>query len=181
MKAIDAVTTPLGEMVIHQAEAADLLTVIAILDDVMLWLTAIGMAGQWGTGPLPRDPEQLPEDWKRDIERDEQYLATLLGRSVAALKLHFDTPVERWGAVAEDAAYVSRLIVRPAVSGHGIGRLLLDWAGRQAKQQGKRFLRLDCWASNARLCAYYETAGFAPRGEYEFTEEWHGRLYEKPL
>jgi GNAT superfamily N-acetyltransferase len=181
MKGVDAVTTPLGETVIHRAEAADLLLVAALFDDVMLWLTSIGLDGQWGSGPLPMDPEQLPEEWKRGIEAGEQYLAILLGRPVAAFRLHFDAPVERWGKVADDAGYVSGLVVRPAVSGLGIGRLLLDWAGRQSKQQGKRFLRLDCWADNARLCAYYEAAGFQPRGEYHFNDEWRGRLFEKPL
>lgn len=181
MKAVDTVTTPLGEMTIHRAEAADLLVVATLFDDVMLWLTSIGMDGQWGSGPLPTDPEQLPAEWKRGIEAGEQYLATLLGRPVAALRLHFDAPVERWGAVADDAGYVSALVVRPALSGRGIGRLLLDWAGRQSKQEGKRFLRLDCWADNARLRAYYEAAGFEPRGEYLFNESWRGRLFEKGI
>jgi GNAT superfamily N-acetyltransferase len=181
MQVVDTLRTPLGEMAIYRAEAADLLLVAAIFDDVMLWLTAIGMEGQWGSGPLPMDLEQLPQEWKRDIEAGDQYLATLLGRPVAALKLHFDAPVDRWGQVADDAGYVSRLVVRPAVSGQGIGRRLLDWAGRQSKGRGKRFLRLDCWADNPRLCAYYEAAGFQPRGEYDYNESWRGRLFEKPL
>ena len=181
MKVVDTVTTQLGEMVVHRAEVADLLTVAALFDDVMLWLTVIGMEGQWGSGPLPMDPEQLPEEWKHGIDAGEQYLATLLGRPVAAFRLHFDTPVERWGKVADDAGYVSSLVVRPAVSGRGIGRLLLDWAGRQSKQQGRRFLRLDCWADNPRLCAYYEASGFQPRGEYGFNEWWRGRLFERSL
>jgi hypothetical protein len=62
MDAVDAVTTPLGEMVIYRVEAADLHLVAALFDDVMLWLTSIGLDGQWGSGPLPMDPEQWPEE-----------------------------------------------------------------------------------------------------------------------
>jgi ribosomal protein S18 acetylase RimI-like enzyme len=83
--------------------------------------------------------------------------------------------------MADDAGYVSGLVVRPAVSGKGIGRRLLDWACRQSEQRGKRFLRLDCWADNPRLCDYYEAAGFRPRGEYYHNECWRGQRFEKPL
>ena len=47
----------------------------------------------------------------------------------------------------------------------GLGAVILGWAARIARQQGREALRLDCVASNGRLRAYYEAAGFVHRGD----------------
>jgi GNAT superfamily N-acetyltransferase len=181
MTVVDRLATPLGEVKIERADAGDLSLVVEIINDVLRWLTAIGMAGQWGTGPVPADPDQVPEDWVPRIEAGEQYIVTHEGCPIAAFRVGFTTPVHEWGEVLDAAAYVSLLVVRREVSGQGLGQALLEWCGRWAVQHGKRLLRLSCWADNERLCRYYERAGFRPCGEYDYTEEWRGRLFEKEL
>ena len=59
-------------------------------------------------------------------------------------------------------------VVRWAV---GLGAELLD-GEYQPRQHGCRYLRLDCLSSNARLCRYYEDAGFQACGHTEI----HGAI-----
>jgi hypothetical protein len=47
----------------------------------------------------------------------------------------------------------------------GLGAVILDWTAGLARRHGRSALRLDCVASNDRLRAYYEAAGFAWRGD----------------
>jgi RimJ/RimL family protein N-acetyltransferase len=47
----------------------------------------------------------------------------------------------------------------------GLGKVILRWAGDVARRHGRHALRLDCVASNHRLPAYYEAAGFVHRGD----------------
>jgi GNAT superfamily N-acetyltransferase len=171
----------MGQVRIERAEPEDLVAIVEIFNDVLSWLVSIGMSGQWGTGPLPTDPDLLPDEWMQEIMAGEQYLASFEGRPIAALRVSFVAPTHEWGDVADDAGYVSRLVVRRDVSDRSVGLALLDWAGRWAVRHGKRRLRLSCWADNPRLCLYYLEAGFRSRGEYDYNEEWRGRLFEKQL
>jgi len=84
----------------------------------------------------------------------------------ATLQLVDDDP-EIWEPSLGDVLFVHRLCVARAHAGRGLGLSLLDWAGAQARSRGRRWLRLDCVASNARLRRYYADAGFAPRGEVD--------------
>jgi hypothetical protein len=47
----------------------------------------------------------------------------------------------------------------------GLGAAILAWAADAARRHGRTALRLDCVASNDRLRAYYEAAGFVHRGD----------------
>jgi GNAT superfamily N-acetyltransferase len=59
-----------------------------------------------------------------------------------------------------DALYVHRMVVEETERGTEIGSALLDWAGEQAEQAGRHWLRLDAWRSNAALHRYYQDRGF---------------------
>lgn len=47
----------------------------------------------------------------------------------------------------------------------GLGAAILGWAAGVARERGLDALRLDCVASNDRLRAYYEAAGFIHHGD----------------
>jgi ribosomal protein S18 acetylase RimI-like enzyme len=87
---------------------------------------------------------------------------------------------EVWGEVPDDAGYVHGLAIRRGEAGKGLGRRLPSWAEDRAARTGRRCLRLDCAASNRALNAYYERAGFRPRGRRTV---WglEVRLYEKEV
>jgi hypothetical protein len=58
---------------------------------------------------------------------------------------------------------------------------MLGWAADEARRRGADFLRLDCVKSNDRLRAYYETRGFAHRGDVPVGGAPGQRLDEGPV
>jgi ribosomal protein S18 acetylase RimI-like enzyme len=85
-----------------------------------------------------------------------------------------------WAETPQDAGYIHKLAVRPAYTGRGIGLDLIRWAENQASTIRKRYLRLNCSASDRGLCDYYEKAGFKHiRNVLE--QRGLASLYEKKL
>ena len=123
-------------------------------------------------------PEEFPRGpYEESIAAGEVYLLRRGGAPVGMLLLQWSDR-ELWGDVPEDAGYVHKLAVRRAYAGEGLGREMLRWAEGEAAAAGKRYLRLDCMADNPPLRAYYERAGFEPRGVV-YGAGWSACLYEK--
>jgi GNAT superfamily N-acetyltransferase len=72
------------------------------------------------------------------------------------------------------------LAIRSDMHGQGLGAQILTWAALKAQREGKRFVRLDCLASNARLRQYYEEQEFVYRGQFT-SGEYVAAKYERPL
>jgi GNAT superfamily N-acetyltransferase len=114
---------------------------------------------------LPQPPEQVIRDGVAATIADGRvYLCqTEAGRSVGAFRLAWSDP-EVWPNDDGDAGYVHGLIIRNDVRGQGVGARMLAWAAELIRAKTRRWLRLDCDASNPKLCRYYEGQGFVPRG-----------------
>jgi GNAT superfamily N-acetyltransferase len=84
---------------------------------------------------------------------------------------YFDPTIAR--RAVEDAYYVYTVVSRMRPASRGVGRSLLMWAAGRARTLGVTYLRLDCWADNAHLRAYYEKLGFGECDAY-VDEGWHG-------
>src|SRR5215831_14384655 len=75
--------------------------------------------------------------------------------------------------LAEDAVYVSRLIVSRELAGHGIGAALIDWAGALGiRQRQARWIRVDVWTTNLALHDYYRGEGFDYLRTVPFKHYW---------
>jgi GNAT superfamily N-acetyltransferase len=59
--------------------------------------------------------------------------------------------------------------------GHGIGRLILEWAEGSILAAGHRLARLDCVHANQPLRAYYERAGYRFVGDQDVSRPRVGR------
>jgi RimJ/RimL family protein N-acetyltransferase len=68
-----------------------------------------------------------------------------------------------WDGVPGSALCVHRMAVRRQAA--GLGAIILALAAAVARERDLEALRLDCVASNGRLRAYYEAAGFTHRGD----------------
>jgi ribosomal protein S18 acetylase RimI-like enzyme len=155
------------------ATRGDVQTIVALLDGAARWLEAQGIF-QWQPGVFGARVAE-------GVAQGECYVARRAGQTVGTFQLRASDPVI-WGAAGDDgtAIYVHSLAVADNAHGQGIGRFLLRHAERLAVQRGKSRLRLDCWAGNARLRAYYEAAGFAfVREASEVT--WSCALFEKQV
>ena len=75
--------------------------------------------------------------------------------------------------LAENAVYVSRLIVSRELAGHGIGAALIDWAGALGSSQWQaKWIRVDVWTTNLALHDYYRGQGFDDLRTVPFPDYW---------
>ena len=86
---------------------------------------------------------------------------------------------------ARDVRTIYTFAVSPRQRGKGVGRAMLAYASRCAKEQGARALRLDVYEKNLPAIRLYESAGFryvdtVSLGLEEIGLDWF-RLYEKLL
>jgi len=78
-----------------------------------------------------------------------------------------------------DALYVHRMIVARDAGGSNLGARMLDWAIKEARRQGRQFLRLDAWSTNERLHRYYRDRGFEQVRTLRLSHRGSGALFEK--
>jgi hypothetical protein len=142
--------------------------VLAVLDEAAAWLRGRGVR-QW--------PPRFEPSWVEGaVERGETWLAMAGERVSGTVTLDVSDPV--WDGVPGAALYLHRMAVRRPAA--GLGAVILGWAAGVARGQGRAALRLDCVASNGRLRAYYERAGFAHCGDVTVAGAPGQRLDEGP-
>ena len=162
----------LDEIRIIKAEAEELDTVLEILNESAKWLLSKGI-DQW-------QPESFSRSSTAEkIRLGEVYLAKQDNKSIGTITLQWSDRFF-WVDDDTDAGYVHKLAIKPAYTGTGLGRKMLEWAEQTTKVAGKNYLRLDCMYENPRIRHYYEEAGFEYRGEVRGVG-WRAALYEKIL
>ena len=143
-------------MILRSATAADVEALMTLRLEAEQWLAAAGIE-QW-QNPQTRSPAL--KKWLADIAanrtwvvENEVILATV---TLAPADMDFWRPSDD----PESAVYVAKLITARSAKGRNLGGRLLDWAGSQARAQGKPWVRLDCWRDNLALQRFYENEGF---------------------
>ena len=68
-----------------------------------------------------------------------------------------------------DAIYIHRLATNPNYRGNNFVQKMVDWAIVYAKQQGKKYVRLDTLGNNEKLIAHYTQCGFTFLGIVNLT------------
>jgi ribosomal protein S18 acetylase RimI-like enzyme len=181
---LHAVREPLT-LTLRRAEAADLPAVLALLAEAAAWLNARGVR-QWPTGGFPASRIE-PLIAAGTLYVVEGEAGGPLGDGpaagpIATIALDGYADPEFWTAEdrPEDAYYVHKLCTARACSGLGIGRALLDWAGRRTLADGLRRLRLDCAKTNAALQGYYRSLGFRHVRTVDLPHRASGALFERP-
>ncbi len=138
------------------ATPTDHAAIAAILEDVQHWLASCGIA-QWTT--------LFTDDWiEEKIALKEFHIARLGNTPVAVVRLLWADPRFWRDREQRDAVYIHTMAVRRDHAGLGIGGRVVRWAGKQARDLGRRFLRLDCGVDNLALRAYYRQLGFTTQG-----------------
>jgi GNAT superfamily N-acetyltransferase len=138
---------------IHQATPQDIDVVSDILREAAAWLEQSGMA-MW------RQDELQPNNIAAEVHCGVFFLAKRDGEPAGTIKYQLEDNLF-WPDVAQnDSAFIHRLAVRRRFAGGEISSALLLWAIARTHTLGRRYLRLDCEASRARLRALYERIGF---------------------
>ena len=112
------------------------------------------------------------------IEFDEWYLIELDETPAGMLSLSWEDR-KYWGPQDPDAGYVHGISVRHGFHGVGLGGFAIDWCANQVHANQRNRLRLDCDVKNAKLCAYYESLGFARVATKAISADYVASLYER--
>lgn len=144
---------------IKPASAADVPALMALRTEAETWLSARG-SDQWSDREAGA---RAIAKWHAAIDEGRTWLiADSKGDTLGTVSRG---PVDRdfWNESdsPETAFYLYKLMVSRQAAGQGIGSLALDWAGRIASMEGRRWVRIDCWRSAHGLQRYYESLGFS--------------------
>lgn len=129
------------------------------------------------------DPPEEKINWvKEGFDQGEFYfVSNTQGDKIAMFRL-LEKDSLYWGEKGEEAnvRYVHSLVVPPKYSGRGIGKAVMLKIIDQLREEKVNTFRLDCDASNKKLCAYYEAYGFINVGR-KTTKFSVNNLYEMSI
>lgn len=130
-----------------------------------------------------QDPPQDKVDWVAEGFKNEEFVFVFdrLGNQIAMFRL-LAKDLLYWDEKGseEGVRYIHSLVVPPAYAGQGIGKAVILKIIDQLKEEKITKFRLDCDASNQRLCQYYEGYGFLKVGQ-KTTNYSVNNLYEMCL
>ena len=158
---------------IIRAQQGDLDRVLEILEEASRWLSSKGLETQWLPSPAFR------QTIKNNIEHGDVYVVKDVEGTVGTITLQWGDK-KFWGDLPPDSGYVHKLAIKRSYGGKRLGLRMLQWAEAKARVEGKRYLRLDCLASNKTIREYYEKAGFVHVRD-TLAPGWKASLYEKNL
>src|SRR3989449_10909987 len=104
-------------------------------------VTSKGLESQWRSNPAFR------QTIKDNIERGEIYVVKAIEATVGTITLQWNDK-KVWGDLPSDARYVHKLAIKRSYSGQHLGPRMIQMAEAKARAEGKRYLLLDCLASN---------------------------------
>jgi GNAT superfamily N-acetyltransferase len=113
--------------------------------------------------PLPLLRGAVGQGNVHEVVANEGSLVATFTVSPEAPPYYGDVP---WSPEGEPAVYVSRLAVRPAEQGRGLGRWCMAWIEDDARRDGFAAVRLDAYAGHARLLRFYRSLGYDERGTF---------------
>lgn len=157
-----------------RAQADDLAVVMDLLDQRTAWLHERG-SDQWSTRefkPLMQDAIAQGFTW---LLRDEA------GTAVATLTTNTVADPDFWNSneIAQPAYYLSKLATAIQWKGHGIGKLLISWSAKYAREHGVNLIRWDVWRTNHGLQDYYRSLGAQHLRTVEVPGRRSGALFEQ--
>lgn len=96
----------------------------------------------------------------RDIENGNQYKVMQEDQIGMVFSVAYADAVIWRHRDQEDAIYLHRIVVNPGSKGKRLFGSVLDWSIEHAKQKHREAVRMDTWAANPRIIAYYQSFGF---------------------
>ncbi|MFD8524556.1 GNAT family N-acetyltransferase [Streptomyces capillispiralis] len=143
---------------LRPAAADDVPALMALRAEAEGWLRTKG-TDQWSD---PETGERAISKWRESIDEGRAWV--VVGERDEVLATVSRGPVDRdfWTDAdrPETALYLYKLIVAREASGRQLGTRLIDWVSRLAALEGRTWVRIDTWRTNAGLHHYYERLGF---------------------
>lgn len=159
---------------IRLAKQADMPAILDLIDSAAKWLQACKDTDQWA--------RPWPDEGSRDARVEQGIKDSLtwivedspgMLAATVTCREHGNDTLWSEAELAEDAVYVSRLIVSRELAGRGIGAGLIDWAGALGiRQRRAKWIRVDVWTTNLTLHHYYRAQGFDHLRTVPFPRYW---------
>ncbi|HTB31609.1 MAG TPA: GNAT family N-acetyltransferase [Bacteroidia bacterium] len=107
--------------------------------------------------------------------REKRHWKIIIDGSVACIFSIFYSDPLLWGELDNNhSIYIHRIATNPVFKGKGMTNLIIDWVKSHAKETGRKFIRIDTWADNKNLSAYYIKCGFHVVGHRQLDKEAKG-------
>ncbi|MBI9014817.1 MAG: GNAT family N-acetyltransferase [Clostridiales bacterium] len=163
-----------NEIEIRPADIHDLDNILTILDNAALWLHEIGITNQWTPG------EAFVDDgyFKNSILQNYFFVALNKNEIVGAFLIRWSDE-DLWGFNDDNAGYIHHLVIDRNCSVKSLGSKLLSFAEDKIRDNGKRYIRLDCIENNQKLNQYYLERNYKFIKHCEYYDGTTGNLYEK--
>ena len=113
------------------------------------------------------NPSAEKIQWIMDGFENKEFNFILDGESIIGMFRLLDIDELYWGKKNDHSNYLHSLVIINDYVGLNIGRDVLKEVIHQSKGKGISFFRLDCNASNTKLCKFYESIGFKKVGEVD--------------
>jgi GNAT superfamily N-acetyltransferase len=107
---------------------------------------------------------------QEDIERRRQYKITHKSKIACIFTVLLADPLIWTDNEKGNAIYLHRIVVNPDFKGNRLFEKILHWAMGYAKARNKEYVRMDTWANNPTIIAYYQSFGFKFLGEITTTD-----------
>lgn len=127
---------------------------------------------------LDPPPERL--EWLMDGLQNKEIYFLNFENQIAAMYRLMEEDLKYWGIQQHSAYYLHSLVVHPDFKGHQLGSQIIEMVCRDAVKANKKYLRLDCDASNTVLSNYYIKQGFEIVG-YKQMELSKNVLLQRPV
>lgn len=158
-------------MDIGLAEKEDIQAIMHILEERCNWFKENGI-DQWANNYL----EKYNEDYFNDVMKNHKLYVVKQKNKVIGVFLLKENDKIYWNN--EDFAYyIHHLATKIGYT--GIGTKILNFIEKLAKENSKKYIRLDCKKSNVELNRYYQKQGFIYKGSGE--EPYSHNLWEKEI
>ncbi|NIK72499.1 GNAT family N-acetyltransferase [Paenibacillus sp. BK720] len=108
---------------------------------------------------------------------NELFIGYIDNQAAAAMILQCEDTIF-WPDAVDDSLFLHKLAVRRRFAKNGISAQMINWAKSLAKDQKKKYLRLDCAADRPSLCRFYEMQGFRKVSEKVMFDFYPTAFYE---
>ncbi|WP_200911850.1 GNAT family N-acetyltransferase [Pedobacter sp. Hv1] len=103
----------------------------------------------------------------QEVEENRQYKILVGGEAACIFAVTFNDPQIWEEKDQQPSIYIHRIVTHPNFRGYGFVNQIIDWAKDYAKANAIEYIRMDTWADNAKLLAYYTGCGFAHVGSIQ--------------
>lgn len=94
-----------------------------------------------------------------EIAENRQYKILVNGEVACIFAVTFEDKLI-WGDQDVDSIYIHRIVTHPEFRGYSFVKEIIKWAKAFAPLNGIEYIRMDTWADNEKLLAYYTGCGF---------------------